>query len=63
MSSVIDFENYLCYMFDKTYTGVGKPDHDEFNDWVTDLNVDTLIDYANEFTVEEIGIALSNKKA
>ena len=48
-----DFENYLMKKHAEQHIGTKETLVDGFNDWlVDDLDVDTLIDYANSYTKE-----------
>ena len=44
-----DFENFLMEKHAEQYVGTDDMMPDDFNDWVTDLDVEDLIKFGNEF--------------
>ena len=52
-----DFKEYLYYKHAAQYTGLDDGMPDDFDCWLEDLDIDTLIRYADEFAnaVSELG--------
>lgn len=44
-----DFEGYLMEKHCEQYVGTKDGLIDDFNDWIVDLDTDTLINYANKY--------------
>lgn len=58
-----DYQTFIRFLEDKfglQYHGLDDEMPDAFNDWLADLDVDELIDYADEFARSQCRIALDN---
>ena len=54
------FTRFLEDKFGLQYQGLDDEMPDAFNDWLADLAVDELIDYADEFARSQCRVALDN---
>lgn len=54
-----NFEDYLQTKHAQQYTGLDDEMPDDYNDWLDQLSIEEVIDYADEYTeirLEESGI-------
>ena len=52
LKSKIDFEDYLKDIHAKNYIGTDDDMPDAFNTWLTELQVDDIIKYANQVLID-----------
>ena len=50
----IDFERYLENIHAKQYRMMTCQESDDFNDWLVDLDIDTICKYANDFARDKV---------
>ena len=50
----MDFENYLREVHGENYTGLDDDMPDAFDNWLTNLQVDDIIEYADKFAEIEV---------
>lgn len=52
----IDFEGYLTNKHAEQYTGLDDEMPDDYEAWLVDLDIDTVIKLANEWAVKVLGV-------